>query len=29
LSRVPREVAADGDLSRTLLTRMGLPHNFI
>lgn len=28
LSRVPRE-GAYGDLSRTLLTRMGLPHNFI
>ena len=28
LSRVPRK-AAHGDLSRTLLTRMGLPHNFI
>ena len=29
LSRVPREGAADGDLSRTLSTHMGLPHNFI
>ena len=28
LSRVPHE-GARGDLSRTLLTRMGLPHNFI